>query len=206
MKTILSLLFALTLGTAFGQFIPQPMGYNPDVNGDEFIGVDDVMGTLALYNSIFDNGDSTVVATVQVSGDNQGWPSTGSHEALVLPDADVIYLDVEAYDTGNDGNYSTYNVFKMKLPDGVGFKTLLVIPPHADQIQAPDGADIDEMFYVEYEFFSDNDPSQPFPFRFDGGGVSGDENDLNRGWYVFMFLRDHQGFWRPLNGLGKFIP
>lgn len=182
------------------------MGYNPDANGDALIGVSDLSGLLALYGQPFNNGDSIVVATVQVSGDNQGWPSNGSHEALVLPDADVIYLDVEAYDTGFDGIYSTYNVFKMKLPDGVGFKTLLVIPPHADQIQAPDGADMDEMFYVEYNFFSDNPHPFSLPFRFDGGGLSGDENDLNRGWYVFMFLRDHQGFWRPLNGLGKYIP
>ena len=55
--TIFSLLMAYGV-TAFGQFIPQPNAYNPDANGDSFIGVDDVMGTLALFNSPFNNGDS----------------------------------------------------------------------------------------------------------------------------------------------------
>ena len=197
--TIFSLLMACGV-TAFGQFIPQPMGYNPDVNGDEFIGEDDVMGTLALYDNAFDNGDSTVVATVELNGDNSCWPSPG--EQYILPDADVIYLDVTGYDSGADGLNSTYNCFKMKLPQGSGFKTLLVIPPHHRYIPVPESADYDEMKYVEYQFFSDND-QWTNQFRFDGGGNQGVENDSNRKWHIYMFLRDHQGFWRPLNGIGN---
>ena len=201
MKTILSHLFALTLGTAFGQFIPQPMGYNPDANSDGFIGVDDVLETLVLFGNAFDNGDSTVVATVQLSGDNQGWPNNLLGEELILPNADVIYLDVMGYDTGQPGLYSTYNVFKMKLPEGTGFKTLLVIPPHYRYIPVPETSEYDGMWNVEYQFFSDND-QWTSAFEFSGGGNMGEVNYLNRKWYVYMFLRDHQGFWRPLNGLG----
>ena len=45
------------------QFIPQQMGYNPDVNGDELIGVDDLMGTLSLYGSSFESDDSLTVVS-----------------------------------------------------------------------------------------------------------------------------------------------
>ena len=54
--TLLALLLSCSM---LGQFIPQPMGYNPDANGDSFIGADDVMGTLALYGNIFSTNDST---------------------------------------------------------------------------------------------------------------------------------------------------
>lgn len=110
MKTILSLLFAVTLGTAFGQFIPQPMGYNPDVNGDEFIGVDDVMGTLALYDNAFDNGDSivSVFETVTVPNDT-----------IVVDDSvDILYITTQMED--NDE-------LVVVLPQGgAGFKSLLI--------------------------------------------------------------------------------
>ena len=110
MKTILSLLFALTLATAFGQFIPQPMGYNPDVNGDEFIGVDDVMGTLALYDNAFDNGDSIATLSINFPADYDVWPN-----AIVgIPDSlDIIYLHQEE-DVGVD----------VTLPQGTGYKNL----------------------------------------------------------------------------------
>ena len=51
MKYFTTLLALLLSYSMLGQFIPQPMGYNPDANGDQFIGVDDVMGTLALYDN-----------------------------------------------------------------------------------------------------------------------------------------------------------
>ena len=122
MKTILSLLFALTLGTAFGQFIPQQMGYNPDVNGDEFIGVDDVMGTLALYDNAFDNGDSIVVtswtlpneeylAQSEVSATNN-W----SHIEMQIPEeTDVLYI-----------HQTEDRELHLDLPQGPGFKVLHV--------------------------------------------------------------------------------
>ena len=117
MKTILSLLFALTLGTAFGQFIPQPMGYNPDVNGDEFIGVDDVMGTLALYDNAFDNGDSTVTVHLTVSEDNGLYSIPES--------ADVAYI------TADGPENSSFNLI---LPSGDGFKSLVIFVKNIDGI------------------------------------------------------------------------
>ena len=114
MKTILSLLFALTLGTAFGQSIPQPMGYNPDVNGDEFIGVDDVMGTLALYDNAFDNGDSIVTLSINFPDDYDEWLINGNGANVEIPDSlDIIYLHQE-----EDTEVRFY------LPQGTGYKDL----------------------------------------------------------------------------------
>ena len=190
--------------SATAQFIPQAMGYNPDENSDGLIGVGDLQGLLALYGSAFENADSITVATVQLNGDNSCWTSPG--QEFILPDADIIYLDVEGYDSGQSGLYSTYNCFKMKLPQGVGFKTILVIPPHHRYIPIPESADHNEMYYVQYNFYSDNDPWTP-QFSFYGGGNLHPQefnDDSNRKWFSYLFLRDHQGFWRPLNGVGGF--
>lgn len=112
MQTILSLLFALTLGTAFGQFIPQPMGYNPDANGDEFIGVDDVMGTLALYNNAFDNGDSIVVTSLTFP-DDYGDEYGGQPSIYLDEETDFVYL----HQTESQG-------VRFYLPQGSGFKVM----------------------------------------------------------------------------------
>lgn len=119
MKTILSLLFALTLGTAFGQFIPQPMGYNPDVNGDEFIGVDDVMGTLALYNSPFDNGDSLVIKQINFPQDAGTYADTDV-DVVVDESWDIVYLH----------NQETTTLLKASLPSGSGYKVVQFFVKH----------------------------------------------------------------------------
>ena len=120
--TIFSLLMACGV-TAFGQFIPQPMGYNPDANGDSFIGVDDVMGTLALFNSPFNNGDSINTMELTFTGDaiiqdyngsNDTIPATGA--AFFIPEeVDILVLDAE----------NEVSAF-FTLPEGPGFKSLLV--------------------------------------------------------------------------------
>ena len=133
MKTILSLLFALTLGTAFGQFIPQPMGYNPDVNGDEFIGVDDVMGTLALYDSPFDNGDSVQTLSLvfsQVELMILGEGDSPDNRIEIPEGVDVLYLDAIDVDAVH-----------FTLPQAVGFKSLLIM----GSTQNPEGTDF--LFY-----------------------------------------------------------
>lgn len=86
------------------------MGYNPDVNGDEFIGVDDVMGTLALYDNAFDNGDSIVSVFETV---------TVPYDTIVVDDnTDLLYINA-SLDDGNE--------FMVLLPNGgVGFKTLAI--------------------------------------------------------------------------------
>ena len=117
MKTMLSLLFALTLETAFGQFIPQQMGYNPDENGDALIGVNDLQGLLALYGQPFDNGDSVVVTTLTFPDDyGDDYAENGQVPVLYIEeDTDFLYI----HQTVDD------EVF-FYLPQGSGFKVLQV--------------------------------------------------------------------------------
>ena len=60
MRTILFTLLSLIFCVAHSQFIPQPMGYNPDSNSMG-IGSEDLMGMLSLFGSSFNSGDSLVV-------------------------------------------------------------------------------------------------------------------------------------------------
>jgi len=117
MKTILSLLFALTLGTAFGQFIPQQMGYNPDENGDALIGVNDLQGLLSLYGQPFDNGDSVVVTTLTFPDDyGDDYAENGQVPVLYIEeDTDFLYIH----------QTEDQEVF-FYLPQGPGFKVLQV--------------------------------------------------------------------------------
>ena len=116
MKTIFSLFLALSIGSAFGQFIPQPMGYNPDVNGDEFIGVDDVMGTLALYNNTFASGDSLVISSLNFPTD---YPEsyTGSGSPTIEIDEATDFQYVHQTET---------QLVYFQLPQGPGFKVVQV--------------------------------------------------------------------------------
>lgn len=144
MKTTLSLLLALTLGTAFGQFIPQPMGYNPDVNGDEFIGVDDVMGTLALYDNAFDNGDSTVSIFEML---------TDPLDTLWIPEnADFVYITADGPENPD---------FELILPSGIGFKSIVILVKNATDISGSTaycrikfqgGCDYDPSGFCELKF------------------------------------------------------
>lgn len=126
--TIFSLLMACGV-TAFGQFIPQPNAYNPDANGDSFIGVDDVMGTLALFNSPFNNGDSINTMELTFTGDAIIQDYNGSNDTMSVSATydDPIYIPegvdifvLDALDSGND--VEAY----FALPEGPGFKSLLV--------------------------------------------------------------------------------
>ena len=94
--------------TAFGQFIPQPNAYNPDANGDSFIGVDDVMGTLALFGKAFDNGDSLQIMDLEM-------PETGLYE--IDPGTDIVMAHAL-----NDCSLAT-----LILPDETGWKTIAVM-------------------------------------------------------------------------------
>lgn len=108
--TIFSLLMACGV-TAFGQFIPQPNAYNPDANGDSFIGVDDVMGTLALYGNAFETSDSLQVVDIELGPES--WYN-------IEPNTDILIV----HPTG--GGNQRYLV----LPDAVGFKTITVMMTH----------------------------------------------------------------------------
>lgn len=112
MKHLTTLLTLLLPYSMLGQFIPQPMGYNPDANGDSFIGVDDVMGTLALYGNTFDNGDSLVIKYINYPEVAPEYTAAGI-DIAIQEDWDLLYLS----------NYST-NVLDISLPEGSGFKVL----------------------------------------------------------------------------------
>ena len=101
------------------QFIPQQMGYNPDVNGDELIGVEDLMGTLSLYGSEFDNGDSLIISSWTFPMDYPIPPTaeedaSGSPVNVLIPEEiDILYV------------HQTVDRFVyFHLPDGEGFKVL----------------------------------------------------------------------------------
>ena len=100
-----------------GQFIPQPMGYNPDANGDSFIGVDDVMGTLALYGNTFDNGDSLVIKYIDYPEVAPEYTETG-WDILIQEDWDLLYL--------NNTLEECCVQIQIYLPEGSGFKVVQI--------------------------------------------------------------------------------
>ena len=90
------------------------MGYNPDENGDDLIGVNDLQGLLALYGQPFNNGDSIVTLSVNFPADYDEWLITTSWAIVEIPDSlDIIYLHQE-----EDFGVSFY------LPQGAGYKSL----------------------------------------------------------------------------------
>lgn len=112
MKHLITLLALLLSCSMLGQFIPQPMGYNPDANGDSFIGVDDVMGTLALYGNTFDNGDSLVIKSINYPEVAPEYTAAGV-DIAIQEDWDLLYL-----------SNSYTSVLDISLPEGNGFKVL----------------------------------------------------------------------------------
>ena len=112
MKHLTTLLALLLSCSMLGQFIPQPMGYNPDANGDSFIGVDDVMGTLALYGNTFDNGDSLVIKSINYPEVAPEYTAAGV-DIAIQEDWDLLYL-----------SNSYTSVLDISLPEGSGFKVL----------------------------------------------------------------------------------
>ena len=80
--TAIACFFALSMSA---QFIPQPMGYNPDSNNDAFVGIDDLMAVLSLYGTPYDSGDSVEVVTLDFTG--------FENDTLSAPEAaDIVYL------------------------------------------------------------------------------------------------------------------
>ena len=125
MKTTIFSLLMVCGVTAFGQFIPQPNAYNPDVNGDSFIGVDDVMGTLALFGNAFDNGDSLQTLTLQFSvldQSNAGLGYTPNEKFLIPLGVDILI--VEGIDVSQ---------VWLELPATTGFRSMLIMATTVNQ-------------------------------------------------------------------------
>lgn len=110
MRTIPFLFFALTLGTGYAQFIPQQMGYNPDVNGDSNIGVTDLQGVLSLYEQPFNSGDSIVAYVANIADPLD--------TLSIIENTGVLYIVADGPENAE---------FVIDLPSGSGFKSLLVL-------------------------------------------------------------------------------
>ena len=171
MKTIIfSLLMAGGL-TAFGQFIPQPNAYNPDANGDSFIGVDDVMGTLALYNSPFNNGDSINTMELTFNGDAIIQAYNGLNDTISVLFPDLIYIPEEVDILVLDALDSENNVdASFALPEGPGFKSLLVFMSSPAQYIGTFFHQSNPNFYVEqFEIYNPNRPMYLLMLRLPNG-------------------------------------
>ena len=106
------------------QFIPQPMGYNPDENSDGLIGAGDLQGLLALYGNTFDNGDSTAIEYMTFSVEDQALGGSGytlSADGCCLrsisESTDIVYL--------HKTNYCGSMFIELPIDDT--FKTLLIL-------------------------------------------------------------------------------
>ena len=131
--TAIACFFALSMSA---QFIPQPMGYNPDSNSDAFVGIDDLMAVLSLYGTPFDNGDSVQIAELSFVGNYL--------DTLEIPEsADIIYI----YDEIVFGTNSRH----LKLPMGSGFKSIMVVPVITQT--SAEVEDIPEIPYAHYPNF-----------------------------------------------------
>ena len=163
--TILSLCMAFAIALN-AQFIPQPMGYNPDVNGDELIGVEDLMGTLSLYGNPFDNGDSVIVQIINfpeeigVYGDE----NCGVGACVGLDELwDIVYFST-----------TTDEYVLFELPGGIGYKAVQVF------------VDCDGFVQFSVSFL---DPES------DGLWLAGPANVICDRPRVFTFIRGHNGMW-----------
>lgn len=194
MRVILAIALFTSTTVVSGQFFPQDAEYNPDVDGDQYIGVNDILGILPLFGNAFSSADSIAVENVTVGYNHRCWPDGSNGSPVILPDVDVVYLDVNPYLNADfPSAYETYNCFKVKLPSGAGFKTLLVIPSHINSLTPPLGASGDGISSLNFEFFADN---FTHALQFDGN-VDGTWGPT-AGWHAWMFIRDHNGNWRPL--------
>lgn len=96
------------------QFIPQPMGYNPDENSDGLIGVGDLQGLLALYGNTFDSGDSLVV---EFDTWDVNLPyGNGEDDYVMNSGIDLLYLSSNLWDDNE----------QFILPPTTGFRTLMI--------------------------------------------------------------------------------
>ena len=126
MKYFTTLLALLLSYSMLGQFIPQPMGYNPDANGDSFIGVDDLTGMLALYGNAFQNDDTLNIKTIEFPEEYDLYPLNQFLGYTISEDWDILYLNQK-----EDEGVSLY------LPSGTGYKVVQVFVSCENFAQMP---------------------------------------------------------------------
>ena len=148
--------------------------------------------TISTGNESEDQSQASV-GNASLGSSCRCWPDQG--EIIVeLPEADFVYLDVEPYLTGSQSSqYDSYNCFKFKLPDGPGFTTMTIIPPHIFNITPPVGSEGDELDALQFEVYSSNFIGH---LQYDGG-IDNWSWGPHAGWHAWRFIRDHNGNWRP---------
>ena len=141
-----------------------------------------------------DGEGGLIVETVTLDSSCRCWPDQG--EVIVnLPDADIVYLDVEPYLNENTAfNYDTYNCFKFQLPTGTEYKSMTIIPPHLKSLIPPLGSQGDDVDALRFDIFANNFLGH---LQYDGG-IDSYSNGAHAGWHTWIFNRDHYGNWRPI--------
>ena len=123
------------------QFIPQPMGYNPDENLDGLIGAGDLQGLLALYGNTFDNEDSLEIGFFELPEDFEDFDEqnvTSPSTLHIEESIDLVYL------VQNDYGYAY-----LQLPSGDTWKVLQVF------------IRVEEISNTTFQFVGDTGPVGP---------------------------------------------
>ena len=116
MKHLLTAIACCLAVAGSAQFIPQPIGYNPDSNSDGAVGSEDLLSILSLYSTMFDNGDSTVMQTYDVTGVG----CLDYYEPIQIDESvDIAFIITDIGSCGTEPSFI--------LPDGFGYKSLVVL-------------------------------------------------------------------------------
>ena len=179
MKHLLTAIACCLAVAGSAQFIPQPMGYNPDSNSDGFVGAEDLMGLLSLYGTPYDDGDSVDVVTLDYTGFES--------DTLQIPEhADIVYLLSGEYN--GDGDQVSRVAW---LPLGESWKTIVVFG--YTTFSYPERCDYN--IHADEGYIS-NGVAYPYPRN-----VGHVEGGYNSNWSseigaYSIFIRDHFGNWR----------
>lgn len=176
------------------------MGYNPDVDSDGLIGVEDLMGTLSLFGSVFDNGDSTEIFMVDFVGVEDS--------TFVIPEAtDICYVEwLPEFQIGEYPDCDPdFNEFQLVLPAGNSMKFMMVIVKAgwtANQADYPNG--IDWTQYPDIYCYNGRVKFEGLQFRNLGPHQISDDvfevpiNAHNAENFTFLGIRHFDGTWHVL--------
>ena len=184
MKHLLTAIACCLAVGGSAQFIPQPMGYNPDSNSDGVIGSEDPMGMLALYGLPYETSDSIVVGSVSFIG--------AEYDTLQVPEnVDVLYVHSNWAEV--DMNQQNVNRY-LKLPIGSGWKSLVVMPITENTYEEWSGNYGTSHMYIRLLVPADDQRPDLYGTGWiEIGNVTAFQTWNNR---LKIFIRDHYGNWR----------
>ena len=175
MKHLTILLTMAITFTGLGQQMP----YNPDANGDDFVGVDDVLGVLGVYN--------TALLFPEFSCDYEGttfeqWVF-GLHDETILLDS--VYIEYYILDS--------VETFLNGCPDPVMVETSLIRSYTFTGMQPTDspGENRTYEFYNNYlgylrgMWFAYNPANGLYAFHWGDYEIAEFFPDLNTNWYIW---------------------